>query len=358
MNKPAHFYCYGSIGENDPLFKVFTGENDPCISSQKVIEFLSVMDKESDGIIVHINSRGGNVDEGFAIHDLFKNSGKKVKTVIEGQCASIATVILFAGEEREATENATGLIHNPWIDPYIIGGLTADEIQKMADDVKREEVRILDFYVKNTGADRATIESYMKEEKKFSASEMLELKFITKIAEPVKAFAYHKKNLINNPMTLKEKINNLKNAFSAFVSTVQAASTTTADGTTLYHDGELAVGVKVYSDEAMETPSADGSYELENGSVCTVAGGEVTEIAPKAEDKKETDAEKIARLESEVATMKAEKAEVETEVAALSTRLSEIKSTYVPKTSGQQFKAAPTAKESLAEFNTRIKQTK
>lgn len=363
--KVAHFYCYGCIGENDPLFKVFTGEDDPAISSQKVVDFLASLASDVTNIVVHINSRGGNVDEGFAIHDLFKNSGKKVKTLIEGQCASIATVILFCGSEREATPNSSGLIHNPWIDPYSIDGMTADDLQNMSEMVRREETRLLDFYVANTGADRATLAEYMKVETKFSPEQLLELKFINKIAEPVKAFAYHKsKTIIKNDTEMSDK----KNKFLQFLAetktkiheifgeetpAVKAESASTSDGTVMYFEGTLAEGTMVFSDEAMTTATPDGSYTMPDESTVEVAGGAVTSITAKAsaavtpEDEIKALKEENEKLKADLNAKTSELTSVETEstkvVSDLTARLTKIKSVYVPKTSTTQFQSKETA---------------
>ncbi|GAG61745.1 unnamed protein product [marine sediment metagenome] len=56
-------------------------------------------------LIVHIHSPGGDVDEGFGIHDILVSHGRdkgiEIETRIEGLCASIATVIFLAGSVRK-----------------------------------------------------------------------------------------------------------------------------------------------------------------------------------------------------------------------------------------------------------------
>lgn len=368
--KVEHFYCYGCIGENDPFFTVFTGEQDPTISSLKVSDFLKSLASDVTDIVVHINSRGGSVDEGFAIHDLFVNSGKKIKTLIEGQCASIATVVLLAGTEREALPNASGLIHNPWIDPWNLSGLTADEIQALADSVKAQEEKLLNFYVEKTGADKALLSDYMKAETKFNPDQMLELKFITKINEPVKAFAYSKPknhNQNNEHMNPKnksfmEKLTAIKNAvndiFKNETPEVVASTANTSDGVAMYFEGTLAEKTLVFSDAEMTTAFADGTYEMEDGSTVTIAAGAVTVVAakavvtPVAKTEAELKAENEA-LAKELAELKAAKIEVETsaltEMNAMKERLANIKSNYVPKTSTTQFPEKKTDADTKAE---------
>lgn len=221
--KKVHFYAYGRIGEADPLFKVFTGEDDPVISSQKVVDFLS-SNQDADEIIVHINSRGGSVDEGFAIHDLLQTSGKKITTVVEGQAYSIASVVALSGSVRQITENSKIGIHNPWIDPTIIAGLEADELLKMGNDMKREENRIAEFYSKVTGVDMSSISEMMAEDTAMNADKALELKFVTEIIKPVKALAYmnfksEKENTMSKEIkTLGQKVDALADSIMNFLS--------------------------------------------------------------------------------------------------------------------------------------------
>jgi len=75
--------------------------------------------KDAEKLIIHIHSPGGDVDEGFGIHDILVAHGKannvEIETSIEGLCASIATVIAMAGSTRMITENSEFMIHNPGV---------------------------------------------------------------------------------------------------------------------------------------------------------------------------------------------------------------------------------------------------
>jgi ATP-dependent Clp endopeptidase proteolytic subunit ClpP len=117
-------------------------------------------DDGADTIDVHIHSNGGDVTEGFAIHDVLVNSGMKVNTIVDGSCYSIATVIFLAGSKRSMSKNSQLMIHNP----FGFAGGTADDIEKYADQVRDAENKILDFYIEKTGADRDQLSAMMKEE--------------------------------------------------------------------------------------------------------------------------------------------------------------------------------------------------
>lgn len=72
-------------------------------------------DESSDPIYVYINSPGGDVYSGFAIHDMIKFVSSPVYVIGEGLIASAAALIYLAAdkEKRLALEHSTYLIHQP-----------------------------------------------------------------------------------------------------------------------------------------------------------------------------------------------------------------------------------------------------
>lgn len=58
------------------------------------------------------------------------------------------------------------------------------------------------------------------------------------------------------------------------------ASATLEDGSVIYYDGDFAVELSVFADEAMETLLEDGDYVLENGDKFTIVNGVIGEIIP------------------------------------------------------------------------------
>ncbi len=74
---------------------------------------LTDIDSSNPGkeIVMHITSPGGSVYAGLKIYDTMHGLHSPVRTVCEGFCASMAAVILAAGNVRQAQENATILVH-------------------------------------------------------------------------------------------------------------------------------------------------------------------------------------------------------------------------------------------------------
>jgi len=113
-------------------------------------------------IEVLISSPGGDVDEAFQIHDALRDHPAKVITIINGFCASAATIIALAGDERRISKNALYLIHK--CSSYV-GGNQHDlemelESQKTTNDVmldmyravnKKSEQDLIDLFDYDNG---------------------------------------------------------------------------------------------------------------------------------------------------------------------------------------------------------------
>ena len=333
---------YSDIGVSDGFSEMFGMGTEP-VSAKDVSDFLDENESASE-IIVKINSRGGDVQEGWAIYDLLTNSGKKIKTVGEGKVYSIATIIFMAGSEREMMKNADGLIHNPYIPPYTLADkYESDDLIKIAEGLAQEEEKILNFYAEKTGTESSILADYMKEETKLSAEDMLKLGFATKIIEPVLAFAYikPKNNFIMNEdekKTWGEKLDTIIASLKNFSRiSVKNVVLTDVDGNELTlekESGDPAVG---------DVASPDGTFVLESGDTIVVEGGAVTSITPAASDEDselEVAKAKITELEAKIATLEAVNAErdaidaetetARTEALAMVAELTALKNTWKP----------------------------
>ena len=294
--------------------------------------------KEADKLIVHIHSPGGDVDEGFGIHDILVASGKEIETRIEGLCASIATVIAMAGTVRAITENSEFMIHTPWT---MVGG-DADELKKYTDQLQAIEDKVIDFYVAKTGSSRESIEAMMKNETWLDANQAKELGFVTEIITTMKAVALFNIKNSNKNITMNQKeletaidkrhdslLDKLKKMLN--LSGVKMLTITAGDGTILdFGDQvtsveEIEVGMKA-TIEGGAPP--EGDYVMPDGRTFVFAAGVLTEIkeaaggddaeALKAEIeqlKKDLDAEKakntttqaaIVDLQKDITTFKAQ----------------------------------------------------
>ena len=128
---------------------------------------------------IYINSGGGDVLAGQAIHSMLKRH-KAYKTVyIDGLAASIASVIAMAGDKIIMPKNASMMIHNAWT---LIAG-NKDDLRKMADDMEKIDAGIVATYAEKTGLDESEIVSLMNAETWFTADEAVKKGFADEIEE-------------------------------------------------------------------------------------------------------------------------------------------------------------------------------
>ncbi len=94
-----------------------TGEINGQIADLIVAEmlFLEAQDPGAD-IYLYINSPGGEVIPGMAIYDTMQYIKAPVSTICLGQAASLAAILLAAGEKgkRFALPHSRIMIHQPW----------------------------------------------------------------------------------------------------------------------------------------------------------------------------------------------------------------------------------------------------
>ena len=188
------------------------------ISASYVQDFL-IANKGADKIVVHIDSEGGSVYEGYSIYNLLKNSGKKIETNIINFCGSIATIIALAGDDVYMSDVGRFMIHNPFASPQ--GDSKA--LRNAANELDTIKDELINIYASKTGKDISTISALMDEEKRFTAEEAKDFGFITEKKEPSTAVAFieNKTNFIN--MDKKEFDASLSEKFSNFAKELKNA---------------------------------------------------------------------------------------------------------------------------------------
>ncbi|ATW04814.1 ATP-dependent Clp protease proteolytic subunit [Sphingorhabdus sp. YGSMI21] len=120
-------------------------------------------------IYLYINSPGGVVTAGMAIHDTMQYIRPRVGTVCVGQAASMGSFLLAAGEPgmRMATTNARIMVHQP------SGGAQgmASDIEIQAKEILRIRARMNELYAQYTGKSVEEIEKAMDRDTFLEADE-------------------------------------------------------------------------------------------------------------------------------------------------------------------------------------------
>jgi ATP-dependent Clp protease protease subunit len=130
-------------------------------------------------IFMYINSPGGVVTAGLAIHDTMQYIRPKIGTVCIGQAASMGSFLLAAGEPgmRIALTNSRIMVHQP------SGGAQgmASDIEIQAREILRMRSRLNALYAKYTGKPIEEIEKAMDRDKFLEADEAKEFGIIDQV---------------------------------------------------------------------------------------------------------------------------------------------------------------------------------
>lgn len=102
---------------------------------------------ETDTITVRLNSPGGNVWDGIAIKNALLTHKASVNVIVDGQAASIASVIMLAGEQITMMPGSRLLIH----DASTVCFGTATDMLECAELLEEVNAEIASMYAKRTG---------------------------------------------------------------------------------------------------------------------------------------------------------------------------------------------------------------
>ncbi|QJU59801.1 ATP-dependent Clp protease proteolytic subunit [Sphingomonas sp. AP4-R1] len=132
-------------------------------------------------IYLYINSPGGVVTAGLAIHDTMQYIRPRVGTLCIGQAASMGSFLLAAGEPgmRVATTNSRIMVHQPSGGAQ---GMAAD-IEIQAREILRMRHRLNSLYAKYTGQTIEDIERAMDRDKFLEADEAKAFGIIDEVFE-------------------------------------------------------------------------------------------------------------------------------------------------------------------------------
>lgn len=303
----ATLKIYNDIqSENQKAVASFFGEAQG-VCFKDIDAFCNGLSAEDEDIDIRLHCDGGSVTEGWAIYDRLRATGKRITATVEGNCASMATVVLMAApkERRRAYQSAHICVHNPWMCPWALGdAVTADDLQKYANDLRAEQSKMVDLYVERCGCDREEIQSLMDEDKYIDTERALELGIIGEIAAPLSAkkkdFSESKKHSMNektsemdeNKVEVKASVLDRILAKLGLKSLddfkedepMQGMDLSTADGSTLTVDREEG------SPEVGDTARPDGEHLMPDGTTIVVENGVIAEVRPKEEAPEGVDA--------------------------------------------------------------------
>ena len=129
-------------------------------------------------ITVHVNSPGGDVFDGIAIHNALRDHPAEVTVVIDALAASIASVIAMAGDRIVMAQHSTMMIHEAF--GFALGD--AADMRRQADFLDRSSATLADIYAGRAGGTSAEWRARMEAETWFSDAEAVEAGLADEVA--------------------------------------------------------------------------------------------------------------------------------------------------------------------------------
>lgn len=145
-------------------------------TSYKGIE--SKLKDVNDDIELHINSKGGDAFEGMAILNSLRNYDGGSKTaIIDGFCASAATLPLFAMDKVKAHETSLFVFHKAGT--FAFGH--ASDLRAAATELDTIDSVVIDLYMSKFTGSREELDALLDEDKIITAQQAKEYGFIDEI---------------------------------------------------------------------------------------------------------------------------------------------------------------------------------
>lgn len=149
----AEVFFYGVIGDWDN-------------SAEQLVNDLKAF--EHGDITVRIHSWGGDAFDGLAIMNALRSHEGHVTCVVEGICASAASVIAVGGADTLVMRpNSELMIHDAWA---LVDG-NADELTRLAGQLSKLSDEYAAVYARKAGGDPAVWREAMRLESWFTAEE-------------------------------------------------------------------------------------------------------------------------------------------------------------------------------------------
>lgn len=128
-------------------------------------------------ITVHINSPGGSVTDALAIYSILRKHQGHITAVVDGLCASAATIVALAADEIVMAEHSLLMVHNPWT----VASGDAAQMRKTADTLDVASREMVALYTERTGLSGDKVSAIMGAETWFNAYEAVEAGFAHRV---------------------------------------------------------------------------------------------------------------------------------------------------------------------------------
>lgn len=172
-NDEVELILYGDIVANADWW-----QDDLFITPRSFLDEVGKL-KNASAITIRINSNGGDVFVATAIYNQLMNIKARKTVIIDGICASSATIIAMAGDIIKIPKNAFFMIHDPTIGAY--GWLGVEELENMKELLVKCKQSIIEAYKTKTNLSDEQLSDLMSKTTWFLGQEAVENGFCDEV---------------------------------------------------------------------------------------------------------------------------------------------------------------------------------
>ncbi len=171
----AEITLYGDVLDSVPCDwwtnEVIEGQ---YITPEGFMDDLAAVRGKSE-VVIKLNSCGGDVYTGIAIHNALKGLSGHKTVIVEGLAASAASVIACAGDEVQVYPGSIIMIHG--VSTMFVDWMTLADLKKAVKSVDSVERALAAIYSAKTGIEEDTLRSMMSNELWMTGAQAVEKGF-------------------------------------------------------------------------------------------------------------------------------------------------------------------------------------
>ena len=154
-NSKGAIHCMSVIGQIEGHY--ISPENQKATKYEHIIPLLAAIEEsdEIDGLLVMLNTMGGDVEAGLAIAEMIASMSKPTVSIVLGGGHSIGVPLAVAAKRSFIVPSATMTVHPVRFNGLVIGVRQSFEYMREVQD------RICDFICRNSHIGREKLESIM-----------------------------------------------------------------------------------------------------------------------------------------------------------------------------------------------------
>ena len=148
-------HCMSIIGQIEGHY--ISQENQKATKYEHIIPLLAAIEEseETEGLLVMLNTMGGDVEAGLAISEMIASMSKPTVSVVLGGGHSIGVPLAVAAKRSFIVPSATMTVHPVRFNGLVIG------VPQSFEYMREVQNRICDFICRNSKVERSTLDRLM-----------------------------------------------------------------------------------------------------------------------------------------------------------------------------------------------------